>query len=112
MENLVFTQLSIPEVKQLFKQELENFFAVNPHQSEASESPEQLLTINETANFLHLAVPTIYGMVSKREIPFNKKRGRLYFLKSELIDWIKEGRKKTLIEAEKGAGKHLVKKEG
>jgi len=30
MENLVFTQLSIPEVRQLFREELARFFNENP----------------------------------------------------------------------------------
>ena len=41
MENLVFTQLSIPEVRQLFREELARFFAENPiglPQTETGES--------------------------------------------------------------------------
>ncbi len=57
-----------------------------------------LLTVNEAAKYLDLAVGTIYSMVSRGEIPVNKKRGRLYFLRSELTEWIKSGRRKTTAE--------------
>jgi hypothetical protein len=36
--------------------------------------------------------------VSKNSIPYSKKGKRLYFSKQELINWIKEGRQKTITE--------------
>jgi len=56
---------------------------------------DQLLTVQETADFLHLSVPTIYGLNSKGELPACKRGKRLYFSKQELTNWIKAGRKKT-----------------
>jgi excisionase family DNA binding protein len=53
----------------------------------------QVLTIEQTALFLNLSVGTIYNKVSRREIPYRKPKsgGRLYFFKSELINWIDDG---------------------
>lgn len=59
------------------------------------DQPEKLLTIQEAAQFLNLAVPTIYSKVSKKELPFMKRSKRLYFSKIELLDYIKSGRIKT-----------------
>jgi excisionase family DNA binding protein len=56
------------------------------------------LSIQEAAKFLKLSVPTIYGMVSRREIPFSKLGKRLYFSESELTEWIHTGRKSTRAE--------------
>ena len=56
------------------------------------------LSIQEAAKFLKLSVPTIYGMVSRREIPFSKLGKRLYFSESELSEWIQTGRKSTRAE--------------
>ncbi|WP_320112279.1 helix-turn-helix domain-containing protein [Draconibacterium orientale] len=53
---------------------------------------DKLLTVSEAAEFLSLSVPTIYTMVHKGQIPYNKKTKRLYFLKSQLTEWIKQGR--------------------
>ena len=57
--------------------------------------PDKLLTVQETAKFLSLAVPTIYGLIHREEIPFMKKNKRVYFSKQELLLWIKSGKKNT-----------------
>ena len=59
---------------------------------------DEPLNIIKAAKFVDLAVPTVYSKVSRKEIPFNKQGKRLYFYKSELEEWIKKGRKQTLIE--------------
>ncbi|NIJ56150.1 helix-turn-helix domain-containing protein [Dyadobacter arcticus] len=58
----------------------------------------ELLTISQAAEFLNLSVQTLYGKVCHREIPVSKKGKRLYFYKSELEEWIKSGKKKTMTE--------------
>ncbi len=73
---------------------------------------EDLLSIKEAAKFLHLSVPTIYGYVSKNEIPFSKKGKRLYFSKQELTEWIKTGRSKTTLEISSEANTYLKVKKG
>lgn len=70
---------------------------------------DELLVIEDAAKFLNLAVPTIYGKVSNNSIPYNKRGKRLYFLKSELIEYIKQGRNKTNLEIEKDAESYLSK---
>lgn len=101
MENIVLTQLSIPDIRRIFRQELESYF--DNSQSTTQKSPEQLLTVEQTATFLNLAVPTIYSLVQRREIPVNKRGKRLYFSEQELRDWVKAGRKKTQAELKEEA---------
>ena len=55
---------------------------------------------------LKLAGP-LYGYVQRNEIPYHKKGNRLYFFKSEIIDWIKTGKQKTLKELEGDADNFL-----
>jgi len=107
MDNVVFTQLSISEIRQLFRQELETYFASQKADSSQSQEGEQLLTIKQAGELLSLSVPTIYGLVSKAEIPVSKRGKRLYFSKQELTDWIKAGRKKTNSEIEETAQKFV-----
>lgn len=71
MENLVFTQLSIPEVRQLFRQELQTFFESKPSAVSPSEADE-LLTIQQAAELRKLSVPTRYGSVSRSNLPVSK----------------------------------------
>jgi excisionase family DNA binding protein len=77
--------------------------------SEQHNQPNQLLTIQQAGEFLNLSVPTLYGYVQRAEIPVSKKGKRLYFSKSELLEWVQEGRKKTVSEIEADAGSNLGK---
>lgn len=56
---------------------------------------EQLLTIKQASDFLKLSVPTLYSKVSRNELPYMKQGKRLYFSSTELMEYIKRGRKKT-----------------
>lgn len=73
------------------------------------EQSEELLTVSEAAELLALSVPTIYSKVSKGELPSCKAPGskRLYFSKTDLVNYIKAGRKKTNAEIEAEAEEYL-----
>lgn len=58
------------------------------------EKESEVLTVDEAAEFLNLARQTLYGLTSKRAVPFYKKNKRLYFKKTELMAWVEEGKKK------------------
>lgn len=62
-------------------------------------SPKDILSIEEAADFLNLAKPTVYSLTSRREIPFFKTGKKLYFKRSELLKWIEDGKKKTVRES-------------
>ncbi len=81
-----------------------------PTQVEPTKQPEQLLTVQEAANFLSLSVPTIYGKVSKGELPVMKRSKRLYFSSIDLMDYLKAGRKKSNAEIEAEAEAYLSNK--
>jgi excisionase family DNA binding protein len=55
----------------------------------------QLLTINQAAEYLNVTVAALYSMTSRRLVPFNKPGKRVYFLKSDLDQWIKSAKVKT-----------------
>lgn len=68
---------------------------------------EQLLTVQEAAEFLSLTVPTMYSKVSKGELPVMKRSKRLYFSRTELLEYLKKGRKKSNAEIEADAAAYL-----
>jgi len=109
MENLIFTQLSITEVRQLLRQELEGFFSNNKLSSANETELDQLLTIQQAGELLKLTVPTLYGYVHRCDIPVCKRGKRLYFSKKDLESWVKEGRKKTTSEISAEADLYLSK---
>lgn len=71
---------------------------------------DELLTVQDTAKFLSLSVPTVYGLISKGELPVMKRSKRCYFSKIELINYLKQGRKKTLAETASEAEAYLKRK--
>ena len=110
METLTFDQLP-QAVTMLTKEvsELKRLFIEKQDQL-PTDHPEQLLTIQQAAEFLSLSVPTLYTKVSKGELPVMKQGKRLYFSRTELMEYIKEGRKKTNAEIEAEAEAYLSDK--
>lgn len=61
-------------------------------------SNSDFLSIEEAAEIVNLSKNTIYGMVSKREIPFYKRGKKLYFKSGELQEWIGSQKVQTVQE--------------
>lgn len=59
---------------------------------------EELMTVQECSKYLSLSVPTIYTLISKGQLPVQKRSKRCYFFKSELNNYLKAGRKKMVIK--------------
>jgi len=100
-EAIVFLTNEVSELKTLLLEKKE---------SPCSEEKEQMLNTQEAAEFLDLSVPTIYSKVSRKEIPFSKRSGRLYFSSTELREYIKGGKESTYDEIEQQADLYLSQK--
>jgi excisionase family DNA binding protein len=61
------------------------------------------IDIVEACRIIGKAKPTVYTLVRKRLIPCYKNGKKLYFFEDELLDWISQGKKKTLREIESEA---------
>lgn len=94
-QNLTFDKL--PEAVQSLLYRLEKIESLLTKGTEASED-DVPLTVHQAASVLNLSVPTIYAKVNKREIPYMKRGGRLYFSKKELLNYLNEGRVCTASE--------------
>ena len=80
---------------------VENALAHHLHQPQPPERQQplpDLMNVKMIAEFLHLSVPTIYGLTHRREIPFYKRGQRLLFRRDELEKWIAGGRRMTVDE--------------
>lgn len=71
---------------------------------------ERPLNIREAAEYLSLSVNTIYQKVKRREIPYSKRNGRLYFDKQKLRDYIEGGQVKSIDEIRKEADRYTRKR--
>jgi excisionase family DNA binding protein len=106
MNNLILTQLSSEELRQMLREEL-SFFLSNIPTAPNSTATKDLLTIEEASIYLNLAYSTIYNLVHRREIPHMKRSRKLYFSKDELRKWLEEGRKPTQEALNIAAKAHL-----
>src|SRR5574344_2103542 len=107
-QKLTFDQL--PEAVTMLIKEVSELkrLLIEKQEQQPTEQPEKLLTIQEAAQFLNLAVPTIYSKVSRGELPVMKRSKRLYFSSTELMEYLKQGRKKSNAEIEQEAEAYLL----
>ena len=63
--------------------------------SGAIKAADEIMTITQVSELLHLSVQTIYGKTSARIIPHFKKGKRLYFKREEIFEWIAQDKRKT-----------------
>ena len=45
--------------------------------------------IDEVSRFTSYSKGTIYNLVSEGDIPYRKRRGRLWFIPNEVLKWLK-----------------------
>lgn len=66
---------------------------------------EEPINVDTAARLLGLRRSTLYALTSRRAVPHYKRGGRIYFLRTELIAWIKEGRRTVINDT--SANAHL-----
>ena len=108
MHNLVLSSID-PEnlITDISERVTANILIAVQNNNPTSKQTEQLLTVQEAAQFLNLTVATIYSKVSKGELPVMKRSKRLYFSSTELMEYLKEGRKKSSSEIDAEAEAYL-----
>jgi len=77
-------------IEQKFDQLLLKFFAP-PDQNE-------LLTVEQVCELFDVSKPTVYAKIAANEWPYLKRAKRVYFLRADLMDYMKAGRRKTTSE--------------
>lgn len=107
MANLTFDQL--PQAVYEIQQKLEGIEQLLLQLNISQPETDIIFTVSEAADFLNLSTATIYGLVSKGELPVMKRSKRCYFSKLELIAYLKKGRRKTNQEIEAEAAEYVRK---
>ena len=108
MNNLFFSPIPQNELEQLIENSIRKVLKHQPKQPAAPDN--ELLTIEQAADFLSLTKQTIYSLVSRGEIPSMKRSKRLYFSREDLISYVKKGRRKTNDEIAACADKYVIKR--
>ena len=113
----VITFNNLPEaVKHLIKdvEEIKNLLL---NQS-ASRKPlisnggaeNDILNVEDVAKIMSIKKSTVYNLTCKRQIPYFKRGGRIYFDRVEITEWIRNDRRKTIKELQDEANLAIRKK--
>lgn len=84
---------------------------LNSQNSQPAAQQEQWFDITQLCEYLpdKPVKPTVYGWVHKKVIPNHRRGKKLYFLKSEIDEWLRAGRNKTISETAQEATKYINK---
>jgi excisionase family DNA binding protein len=75
---------------------------------EAGHTTPEILTVSEAASFLKLQISTLYEKTATRGVPHFKRGNRLYFLRKDLEEWLREGKVKTSLELQQEAATYTL----
>ncbi len=78
-------QIIIPEIEEI-RQQLKEILAYI-QQKEVQKDEDELMNIKQAAKYLDSTPGTLY---QNKTVPRFKKMGKVYFLKSQLKDWVME----------------------
>ncbi len=77
-------------IRDAVKECMENTLAKSAHPDQPQE--EQLLTRKEIAGIFRISLVTLHDWMN-RGLPCHKQRGRVYFLRSEVMEYVKQNRR-------------------
>ena len=98
MNKTVFISLPIEDLQTVIIDCVNSCLRNNKEELTTTDNPEQPLTVEETAKFLSLSVPTVYGLIHKGKLVGMKPAKRRYFFKGELLNYLNRSRNKTCDE--------------
>ena len=75
----------------------------------SSNSDDDFMNIEQVASFVGLSKATVYGLTHERKIPHFKAGKRLYFKKSDIVNWITKNRVNTKQEIDQMADEYIFK---
>jgi len=92
--NLTFIPTSKSDLLNDIENLLKKYFSNIP-QSPTPNSPQSdFIFLDEVCELTNLSKPTIYSLVSRKQIPTAKQKGqkKLIFNRTEIMSWLKSGR--------------------
>jgi len=112
MDKLSFEQL--PQAVETLLDKVEKIETLlNETKTERPES-DRWFNLQELCEYLpdRPARQTVYSWVGQRLIPYHKKGKKLQFLKSEVDNWLKSDKRKSLAEIQAEAEQFILAKKG
>lgn len=108
-QNLTFDQL--PKAVTMLRKEVSELkrLLIEKQEQPTTEQPEQWLDLTDLIKYdpEKRTKPTWYSKISRNEIPHYKRGKKVYFLKSEIDEWLKQGKRKSNAEIEADSNTYL-----
>ena len=108
-ENLTFDQL--PQAVTKLTNEVSELkrLLIEKQEQTPTKQPDQWFNLNELIKYdpAKRTKATWYSIVSRGKVPYHKNGKSLVFLKSEINEWLKTGRRKSNAEIEAEAEAYL-----
>lgn len=92
MEKLIIS--TEEQLRQIVQDSINSVLATQLPQKEKSDEKEPLLTREQMAKELHISLVTITDWM-KKGLPYRRLNGRIYFLRSEVMESMKVNRLNT-----------------
>lgn len=93
MQNTIFATVPLDEFKQFIKACVREAMGDQRSDAQKRGNKEEVLEIQEAADYLRCSTSKLYGMTSRREIPFSKPAKKVLFKKSDLDKYITDSEK-------------------
>lgn len=107
MKDVLLTPIRLNELEVLIENSVNRALIKSGSTQTDGEEIENPLNMGGVEELTGYSRQTLYGYCQKSSIPHHKKNGRLFFFKSEIIDWIKEGKQMTVNEIDEAADELL-----
>jgi len=110
---MIIVQLDSEQLNSLIQNALRKVISENPQAEQPTET-DRWFDLNELCIYHpdKPSKPTVYGWVNAGIIPVHKGGKKLRFLKAEIDNWLRQGRKKTWAESANEAEQYLKTKKG
>jgi excisionase family DNA binding protein len=110
MQAVTITQITAPELETLIENSIKK--VLSTQQAEQPTETDRWFDLKELCIYHpdKPSKPTVYGWVNAGTIPVHKGGKKLRFLKSEIDIFLKQGRKKTLLETANEAQNYIESK--
>lgn len=98
MEEITITHDNMPMVLGMIMKKLDRSEQkLNQSQDRPQETADEWMNLKQLCAYLpsHPAEQTVYGWTSTRTIPYHKNGKHIVFSKSEVDDWIRQGKRKS-----------------
>lgn len=93
MTNVILTQIPVADLETIILNSCRK--AIAEISIPPASANDDITDLNGAAQILKVTPATIYSYVYKKAIPVMKRRGRLYFSKAALTEWITSSQRKS-----------------